>query len=82
MTDCAAPEIYLANALGAKLNIKHGIIVPTDLDTRIFEGFIKECGEKRLSKGKKTLQGLFWKEITTLPMEKLRKVSKSDVSTT
>ena len=64
VTDCAAPEIYLANALGAKLNIKHGIIVPTDLDVRIFEGFIKECGEKRLAKGKKTLQGLFWKEIS------------------
>ena len=64
VTDCAAPEIYLAHKLGAKLTIKYGIIVPTDLNIRIFEGFIRECGEKRVSKGKNTLQGLFWKEIS------------------
>ena len=64
VTDCAAPEIYLAKQLGAKITIKHGIIVPCDLNNRIFQDFIKECGEKRLSKGKKTLEGLFWKEIS------------------
>ena len=63
-TECAAPEIYLAKAVGAKLTITHGVIVPTDKSQRVFEGFIKECIERRNKAGSKTLQGLFWKEIS------------------
>jgi len=63
-TECAAPEIYLAKAVGAKLTITHGVIVPTDKSQRVFEGFIKECIERRNIAGSKTLQGLFWKEIS------------------
>ncbi len=61
---CAAPELFVARKLGAKLTIKHGVIVPTDNSTRIFGDFIKDCINKRMSAGSKTLEGLFWKEIS------------------
>jgi DNA polymerase type B, organellar and viral len=61
---CAAPELYVARKLGAQLTIKHGVIVPTDNRTRIFGDFIKDCINKRIDAGSKTLEGLFWKEIS------------------
>ena len=61
---CAAPELYVARELGAKLTIMHGVIVPTDNSTRIFGDFIKDCINKRINAGSKTLEGLFWKEIS------------------
>jgi hypothetical protein len=61
---CAAPELFVARKLGAKLTIKHGVIVPTDNSTRIFGDFIKDCINKRINAGSKTLEGLFWKEIS------------------
>ncbi len=61
---CAAPELFVARKLGAKLTIKHGVIVPTDNRTRIFGDFIKDCINKRMTAGSKTLEGLFWKEIS------------------
>lgn len=61
---CAAPELFVARKLGAKLDIKHGVIVPTNNSTRIFGDFIKDCINKRMTAGSKTLEGLFWKEIS------------------
>lgn len=61
---CAAPELFVARKLGAKLTIKHGVIVPTDNSTLIFGDFIKDCINKRMKAGSKTLEGLFWKEIS------------------
>ena len=61
---CAAPELYVAKELGARLTILHGVIVPTDSSTRIFGDFIKDCINQRISAGSKTLEGLFWKEIS------------------
>jgi hypothetical protein len=61
---CAAPELFVARKLGATLTIKHGVIVPTDSGTRIFGNFIKDCINKRMNAGSKTLEGLFWKEIS------------------
>ena len=61
---CSSPELVVALQLGAKVQIKKGIIVPTDPKVRVFGEFIKECLEKRKEAGSKTLQGLFWKEIS------------------
>jgi hypothetical protein len=61
---CAAPEIVAALALGARLEILHGVIVPTDQSVKIFGRFIQDCLDKRIAAGKNSLQGLFWKEIS------------------
>ena len=60
---CAAPEIAVALSLGAQLQIRHGVIVPTDDNVRIFGRFIRDCLAKRSQYPKKSLDGLFWKEI-------------------
>jgi len=61
---CAAPEIYAARQLGCQIKIRKGVIVPTDNEIRIFGEFIKDCVKKRQIAGSKTLEGLFWKEIS------------------
>lgn len=61
---CAAPELFIARKLGATLRIMHGVIVPVDKSVRVFGDFIKDCINKRLDAGSKTLEGLFWKEIS------------------
>jgi len=65
---CAAPEIALARQLGAKLKIDYGVIVPTNNATSIFGEFIRDCLDKRAAaanaSGKKSLDALFWKEIS------------------
>lgn len=64
VSECAAPEIYLAKSLGATLTIKRGLIIPSDKTTLIFGNFIKDCIANRIKVGSKTLDGLFWKEIS------------------
>jgi hypothetical protein len=61
---CAAPEIYLAKQLGAEIEIRYGLIVPCDHEDLIFGEFIKYCISERNKAGKKTLNGLFWKELS------------------
>lgn len=61
---CAAPEIYLAKQLGAEIEIRYGLIVPCDPEELIFGEFIKYCISERNKAGKKTLNGLFWKELS------------------
>lgn len=61
---CSAPELFVANTLGCQIKIRKGVIIPTNPDVRIFGQFIKECIKKRLNAGSKTLEGLFWKEIS------------------
>ncbi len=61
---CAAPEIYLARQLGAELVIRWGIVVPTNDEDLVFGEFIKNCVNERNKAGKKTLAGLFWKELS------------------
>lgn len=64
MSDCAAPEIALARSLGAKIKIKHGVIIPCDRDRPAFATFISQCILKRKSFPKGSLQNLFWKELS------------------
>ena len=64
VSECAAPEIFLARSLGAKLTIKRGLIVPSDRTNLIFGTFIRDCIKNRKQSGSKTLEGLFWKEIS------------------
>lgn len=64
MSYCSAPEIFAALQLGCKIKIKKGVIVPTNPDIKIFGVFIKECIKKRQIAGSKSLEGLFWKEIS------------------
>ena len=63
VSNCAAPEIVLAKILGAKLKIRHGVVVPYVNDTPVFANFIRDCTEKRLEQPKGSLKAQFWKEI-------------------
>ena len=63
-SNCAAPEVYLALQLGAEIKILHGVVVPANEDIRIFGAFIKDCIERRSRYHKKSLDALFWKEIS------------------
>lgn len=60
---CAAPEIYLAQRLGAEVEILNGIIVPCGFESRPFESFNVECTRRRKSFKKGSLDELFWKEV-------------------
>ncbi len=60
---CCAPEIYLAQSMGAQLKIIHGVILPCEFNIRPFETFIMECQKRRSSFVKKSLEELFWKEL-------------------
>ncbi len=64
ISHCAAPELFTAKQLGAKLKILHGVIVDQDRSVPIFTKFISDCIGKRNTAGKNTLKGLFWKEIS------------------
>ena len=61
---CSAPEVFLAKCLGAKLTIRFGLVVPTNPGIKPFAEFTKDCIRYRAEAGKKSLKGLFWKEIT------------------
>ena len=60
---CAAPELYLAQKLGAKLTFRKGVRVESDRSQPIFNDFIKTCIENRSQHGKGTFDNLFWKEV-------------------
>ena len=64
VSDCAAPEIALAHSLGAKLKIRHGVVVPYGTDEAVFGDFIADCIGKRTSFPKGSLENLFWKELS------------------
>lgn len=64
ISDCAAPEIALAKSLGAKLKIRHGVVVPYESDETVFGDFIADCIQKRSSFPKGSLENLFWKELS------------------
>mgnify|MGYP006271938035 CR=1 FL=1 len=62
---CSAPELYVARKLGAEiLNIRHGVIVPSKSDQRVFGSFIADCIRKRGEYPKKSIDALFWKELS------------------
>ncbi|MGM4912791.1 DNA polymerase [Rhizobium sp. 768_B6_N1_8] len=60
---CAAPELFLAKQLGAKLRLRRGVIVPTDKEIRVFRDFIQTSVRNRNQHAKRTFDNLFWKEI-------------------
>lgn len=62
-SSCTAPEIKLAESMGAKIEILKGLLVPTDCSYRPFAGYIKDCLERRGVHKKGTFENLFWKEI-------------------
>ena len=63
-SSCAAPEIYLAKKLGCELRIRHGVIVPSKSDSLIFGDFIRSAIKKRGEYPKKSIDALFWKELS------------------
>lgn len=63
-SNCAAPEIALAVELGAKVTIKHGVIIPPLGDRLVFGDFIKTCTTNRKAQPKGSVDELFWKELT------------------
>ena len=60
---CAAPELYLAKKLGARLTFRKGVHVPTNRQHSVFRDFIKISIEKRMAHPKGTFDNLFWKEV-------------------
>lgn len=65
-SDCTAPEIALAHALGADLRIQIGLIIPWKAsDARIFEPFVTRVRQRRLHyKGlQQSFEEKLWKEI-------------------
>jgi hypothetical protein len=62
-SNCAAPEVFLARALGADLRLAWSVIVPTDPEVRVFGGFIGDCIAERRRYPKGSLDALLWKEI-------------------
>lgn len=60
---CAAPEIQLAKNLGCDMTIRHGVVIPQDLDDRVFFPFIKGSIERR-NKAESPIEKEFWKEVT------------------
>lgn len=61
---CAAPEIYVAHSLGAALTIRHGVIIASNNDEPVFASYIKHCITERRKHPKKSLDDLFWKELS------------------
>jgi hypothetical protein len=61
---CAAPEIILAQNLGAKLRLVYGVLVPYKDDKSIFGDFIKYCITKRYQATPKSVDAKFWKEYS------------------
>jgi hypothetical protein len=61
---CAAPEIAVARALGAEITIKQGIVVASDNSNPVFADYIKHCITERRKYPKKSLDDLFWKELS------------------
>ncbi|MEI6572139.1 MAG: DNA polymerase [Alphaproteobacteria bacterium] len=64
MSYCSTPEIEVARSLGAIIRVRHGVIVPTDKSVKIFGHFISECIKKRRLFPKKSIDALFWKELS------------------
>lgn len=60
---CAAPELFLAQRLGAKLRFRRGVLVPTSRDNRVFQDFIKTSIQERSQHPKGSFDNLFWKEV-------------------
>lgn len=61
---CAAPEIFLARQLGCEIRLKHGVVIPSDAQNLIFAPFIADALAERARHPKKSLDALFWKEIS------------------
>jgi hypothetical protein len=60
---CAAPEIRLALNLGCDIRIRQGVIIPQDLDDRVFFPFIKDSIARR-NQAVSQIEKEFWKEVT------------------
>jgi hypothetical protein len=66
ISDCTAPEIALAQALGAQLDIHIGVIVPwQEGDARVFEPFVSRVRQRRqqYKRLNRPFEEKLWKEI-------------------
>jgi hypothetical protein len=61
---CASPEIAVARSLGAALKVKHGVVIASDNSQPVFANYITHCITERGKHPKKTLDNLFWKELS------------------
>ena len=61
---CSAPEIAVALSLGATLTIQQGIIIESDNNRPVFANYIKHCITERRKHPKRSLDDLFWKELS------------------
>lgn len=58
-----APEIVLAQKLGASLSLKRGTSVTYDPGRPVFRSFIQKCIMERSKHPKGSFENLFWKEV-------------------
>jgi DNA polymerase type B, organellar and viral len=63
-TFCASPGIFVAHSLGAILTIKQGVVIASDSDQPVFANYITHCITERRKHPKKSLDNLFWKELS------------------
>jgi hypothetical protein len=61
---CASPEILVARSLGAIMKIKHGMVIASDNSQPVFANYITHCITERRKHPKKSLDNLFWKELS------------------
>ena len=60
---CATPEIQLALALGCELRVRQAVIIPQNLEDRVFFPFIKDSIRRR-REASSPIEKAFWKEVT------------------
>jgi len=56
-----APELELALEMGAKINIRLGVIIPWANDERVFDPFVKKVRSKRIEFPKNSLENQLYK---------------------
>lgn len=77
-TFATAPEIYLANSLGCKIEIQKGIIIPVDESGgHPFLPFVKHIQQKRNLPNQTALGNMLWKQIGNLELPPLNRTPRS-----
>lgn len=63
---CSTPEIRLALDLGCEMQVRHGVVIPQNLDDKVFFPFIKDSIRRRreAKAAKSDVEEKFWKEVT------------------
>jgi hypothetical protein len=63
---CSTPEIHLALDLGCEMQVRHGVVIPQDLNSKVFFPFIKDSIRRRreAKESGSDVGEKFWKEVS------------------